>query len=93
MPLIKKPRKNALTGKPLHRSIESEFQRWLTELHGKKGMTRVQIGQLRRTFYSGAFVLLSLQSDLAKAHSEEVAVAKMDVILLDLTTKIMEWNQ
>lgn len=75
------------------RTIESEFNRWLLEFHGVRGLTLREKNNLRRTFYSGAFVLLSLQSDLAKENDEATAVAKMDIVLHELTTRIIGWNE
>jgi len=75
------------------RTVEAEFNSWIREVWGPQRLTRVERQKLKRAFYSGAFVLLSLQSDLAKENSEEDAIAKMDYVLRDLTQTIMSWNK
>lgn len=77
----------------MSKKVEKQFQQWLTQVHGRKGLPSAEVEGRRMAFYSGAFALLAMQSDIARANTETDAIAKMDVVMQELTAQIIEWGK
>lgn len=73
--------------------IEKQYQEWLTKVYGRKGLTRDQKEEMRKAFYSGTFVALSLVAEYSVSDTEEVAVAKIDAISSEVSNQIIEWSK
>ena len=73
-------------------SIEKQYQEWLSKVYGRKGLTRDQKEEMRKAFFSGAFVAISLVGEYSQSETEDVAVAKIDAISAEIGSRILEWG-
>lgn len=74
-------------------TVEKLYQEWLTKIYGRKDLTRNQKEEMRKAFYSGAFVALNLVGDYSNEFSEDIACTKIELVNQELTKKILEWSK
>lgn len=72
--------------------IEKEFQKWLSKVYGKKGMTRNQMEAMRQSWYCSALVMADMLSALAE-NPDDIACAKFEVIKKELIDQITKWHE
>lgn len=74
-----------------HKTIRKQFNEWVTQVYGGKGLTREDREELRKAFYSGAFVLMNINRELGEMEDKDTAVKQLNLYNEELLTEITEW--
>ena len=73
-----------------HKAVQKQYNEWVTKVYGGKGMTKEQREEMRKAFFSGAFVMLNMMRE-ASDLPEDIAVSKVDLYLDELLLEIQKW--
>lgn len=74
-----------------HRTIHKHFNEWVTQVYGGKGLTKEQREEMRKAFYSGAFILMNINRELGEMEDKENAVKQLTVYNEELLAEITKW--
>ena len=72
------------------KAIQKQFNEWITQVYGGKGLTKEQREEMRKAFFSGAFVMMNLMRETS-ALPDDIAVSKMNIFNEELLTEIQKW--
>ena len=73
-----------------HKLIQKQYNEWITQVYGGKGLTRVQREEMRKAFFCGAFVLMNQTRELSEL-PEDIACSKLTLINEELLEEIGKW--
>lgn len=73
------------------KTIQKHFNEWVTQVYGGKGLTKEQREEMRKAFFSGAFVLMNVNRELGEMEDKQLAVAKVNVYNEELLAQITKW--
>lgn len=73
------------------RTVEGEFQQWLTKVYGRKDLSKVQREEMRKAFTCGAFVFMNIMQEISEKETEDVACTKLEILCQEMTKQIGEW--
>lgn len=73
-----------------HKAVQKQFNEFITQVYGGKGLTKHQREEMRKAFFSGAFIMLNMTRDLSE-HPEDIAVSKLEIYNEELITEIGKW--
>ncbi len=73
-----------------HKVIQKQFNEWVTQVYGGKGLTKDQREELRKSWFSAAFVMMNMMRELSELE-EDIAVSKMNLYSEELLTEIQKW--
>ena len=74
-----------------HVSIRKHFNQWVTLVYGGKGLTKEQREEMRKAFYSGAFVLMNINRELGEMDDTANAVQQLNAYNGELLEEITKW--
>jgi hypothetical protein len=74
-----------------HKSIRKHFNEWVTQVYGGKGLTKEEREELRKAFYSGAFILMNINRELGELEDKANAVQQLNVFNEELLAEITKW--
>ena len=74
-----------------HKTIQKHFNEWVTQVYSGKGLTKAEREELRKAFYSGAFVLMNVNRELGALEDKENAVRQCSVYNEELLLEITKW--
>lgn len=74
-------------------TIEKQYQEWLSKVYGRKGLTKDQKEEMRKAFYSGAFVMLCLMDEISSGNTEDISCTKIEIINQELSAQIIKWSE
>lgn len=73
------------------RTIEGEYQQWITKVYGRKHLSKIQKEEMRKAFYSGAFVFMNILNEISVKETEDIACTKIELLNMELMKQIGEW--
>lgn len=73
------------------KTIQKQYNEWITKVYGGIGLTKVQREEMRKAFFSGAFVMMNVSRELGELEDVNNAVAWLNVYNEELLTQIQKW--
>lgn len=75
------------------KSIQKQYNEWITKVYGGVGLTKIQREEMRKAFFCGAFVMMNTNRELGALEDTANAVKQLTVITHELLDQIQIWTE